>query len=119
MDKLIINQFKLDTNIGIYQHEKENKQTLYFNLEVSTCLKKAGKSDNIKDTINYEKIIKVIKDISKNTVYNLLETLAEDIMNTLFTNSKSIQAIKITILKTDAIPEVNAIGVSLFREQER
>ena len=64
MDKLIINQFKLDTNIGIYQHEKENKQTLYFNLEVSTCLKKAGKSDNIKDTINYEKIIKVIKKSS-------------------------------------------------------
>jgi 7,8-dihydroneopterin aldolase/epimerase/oxygenase len=116
MDKLLINGFIIQAKVGVYEYEKLNAQKIQFDLEISADLKKAGKSDDIKDTIDYGQITKVIREIVSNTSYNLLEALAEDIIETLFVNT-GISSIKITILKLDAISDLESIGISLFRKR--
>ncbi|RAP38899.1 dihydroneopterin aldolase [Candidatus Marinamargulisbacteria bacterium SCGC AAA071-K20] len=116
MDKLLINGFIIDAKVGIYASEKLNTQKIQFDLEISTSLNKAGKSDNIRDTVDYGQVTRVIREIINTSNYNLLEALAEDIIESLFVN-KMIERVKISILKLDAIADVQSIGISIKRER--
>lgn len=111
---ILINDLILPANIGITEKEKATKQLLKFNLEIGSCLKKAAKTDLISDTVDYFQITQAIKEIVGNSSYNLLEALAEDIIEIIFIN-KGVESVKLTILKLEAINELQSVGVSLYR----
>ena len=63
MDKIIISDLKVDTVIGTLPEERDKTQTLVINLELYLPLQKAGKSDDLFDSVDYcqieQKIIKM------------------------------------------------------------
>ena len=64
--------------------------------------RKAGKTDNLKYTVNYEEVYKIIEKVVKNEQYNLLETLAEKICENVLYSFSIIQKINIKIKKPGA-----------------
>ena len=76
--KILINDLILDLKLGYYNNEKKKFQKVKFGLEIGYQNKKPTNDDDIKSIVNYGKIVKLIKKLTKNEHYNFLETLAED-----------------------------------------
>ncbi|MCJ7801859.1 MAG: dihydroneopterin aldolase [Candidatus Marinimicrobia bacterium] len=64
---------------GVSESEKSLGGKFEVDLDLYQDLKKAGLSDNLKDTLNYEKIYKTVENCTKKNKYYLIETLAERI----------------------------------------
>ena len=54
MDKIKLSELTVNTVIGIWDWEKRNPQKVVFDIEISTDISKASKSDLIKDALDYK-----------------------------------------------------------------
>ena len=68
-----VNGLRVRTEVGI------NPQELNISILLETCVKKAGETDLVEDTINYENITKDSLRHVENKKYNLIETVATDV----------------------------------------
>ncbi len=114
--KIIITDFLLNIFIGYRSHEKINKQNVKFNIELDHVNPKHLNDKDIKSIFNYEKIIKIIKNLTKSKHYNFLESLADDIFNELF-KDKRINKIRLKIEKLDAIKGTVSVGIEITKKR--
>jgi dihydroneopterin aldolase len=114
--KIIITDFLLNIFIGYRSHEKINKQNVKFNIELDHVNPKHLNDKDIKSIFNYEKITKIIKNLTKSKHYNFLETLADDIFNELF-KDKRINKIRLKIEKLDAIKGTVSVGIEITKKR--
>ena len=54
MDKVFINNLEVEGIIGIFQWEREVRQLISIDIEMDFNNKKAAKSDQIEDALNYK-----------------------------------------------------------------
>ena len=114
--KVIINDLLLNFVIGYYRAEKVKKQNVKFNIELEYTNKKGHSDKDIKSIVDYGKIIKVIKNLTKNKHYNFLESLADDLFDELFKDER-IDKIKLKIEKLDAIRETASVGIEITKKR--
>ena len=114
--KIIITDFLLNIFIGYRSHEKINKQNVKFNIELDHVNPKHLNDKDIKSIFNYEKITKIIKNLTKSKHYNFLESLADDIFNELF-KDKRINKIRLKIEKLDAIKGAVSVGIEITKKR--
>jgi dihydroneopterin aldolase len=114
--KIIITDFLLNIFIGYRSHEKINKQNVKFNIELDHVNPKHLNDKDIKSIFNYEKITKIIKNLTKSKHYNFLESLADDIFNELF-KDKRINKIRLKIEKLDAIKGTVSVGIEITKKR--
>ena len=114
--KIIITDFLLNIFIGYHSHEKINKQNVKFNIELDHVNPKHLNDKNIKSIFNYEKITKIIKNLTKRKHYNFLESLADDIFNGLF-KDKRINKIRLKIEKLNAIKGTVSAGIEITKKR--
>jgi len=116
MDKIFLNDLKIDTIIGIYDWERETLQTLSFDLEIDWDIRKAAASDHIDDTLDYGAVVQRIVKFVEASEYQLIETLAEDLC-ALLLQGFPIPKIKLTLSKPVAIHGQNIARIVIERSQ--
>ncbi|RQD74351.1 MAG: dihydroneopterin aldolase [Candidatus Syntrophonatronum acetioxidans] len=94
-DKIIMNEMSFYGYHGVLPSEKAQGQKFLVTLEVCLDLSQAGKTDNLKDTIDYASIYKEVRNLMKGKRYNLLETLAENIAGVVL----SIERVREVVVK--------------------
>ena len=114
--KIIITDFLINIFIGYRSHEKINTQNVKFNIELDHVNPKHLNDKDIKSIFNYEKITKIIKNLTKSKHYNFLESLADDIFNELF-KDKRINKIRLKIEKLDAIKGTASVGIEITKKR--
>ena len=114
--KIIIKDLILNFVIGYYSLEKVKKQNVKFNIELNYTNQKNHNDKDIKSIVDYGRIIKVIKNFTKNKHYNFLESLAEDLFDELFKDER-INKIKLKIEKLDAIKETDSVGIEITKKR--
>ena len=114
--KIIITDFLLNIFIGYRSNEKINKQNIKFNIELHHVNPKHLNDKDIKSIFNYEKITKIIKNLTKTKHYNFLESLADDIFNGLF-KDKRINKIRLKIEKLNAIKGTASVGIEITKKR--
>src|SRR3989338_5312305 len=114
-DKIIIKNLEIECIVGVRKGERKEKQKVYVTAEIYTNIKKAAKSSNIKDTIDYSSIIKNIKKLLINKNYLLLETMAEDIAELILKNKKANE-VRVLLKKPNAIKKGKYAAVEIARE---
>ncbi len=77
MDIVYIRDLRIDTVIGIYDWEREVRQTVSLDLEMATDIRAAAASDHIDDTLNYKAVAKRLIAFVGDSQFQLVETLAE------------------------------------------
>lgn len=117
MDKIFINNLNIETIIGIYDYELNNKQTIILDLEIEIDSKKAAQKDNITDTIDYDYVLDYIYTYCDQNNFNLLETLAENICKNLI-QKFNIPWLKLSITKPKAVRYTNSIGIVIERSKD-
>ncbi len=111
---VLINDLNLDVQFGFYEHEKVKKQKLIFNLKLFINPNKYSDKD-LKEIVDYDKIILIIKNILKNQI-NFLETLADKIIKEIFQDYR-IYKIHIKIEKPDAVKECKSVGYEIIKKR--
>ena len=76
-DIVFIEDLRIETVIGIYEWEKEIKQVISLNLEMSNDNRQAAATDRIEDTLDYKAVAKRLIGFVGDTQFELVETLAE------------------------------------------
>lgn len=97
-DKIIISGMTFFGAHGIYEEERKLGQKIVVDLELNLDLKKAGKSDNLSDTVNYQEVYNLVKVICEEKSFYLLEALSEKIAAELLQNF-NILSIQVRVKK--------------------
>ena len=113
-DLIYIKDLRVQTIIGIFGWEREVRQEVSIDLEMSFDCKKAAKNDAIEDTLDYKKITKgVIKFVAESS-FQLQESLAEGIAS-LVKNEYKVESIKLRVSKPGALRYAEDVGVIIHR----
>ena len=99
MDKVRILNLKVPARHGVYEFEKDKDSIFELDVEMHTDLSIAGKTDNLKDTINYNEAVSVITDIFTEKDYHLIEAVGQTICKKLLSDFK-IQKVVINICQS-------------------
>jgi len=110
--KIKIKDFKLKTNIGIYDWEKNFEREILINIIIDLPNSKSLDTDQIQDTVDYEVIYNQIKNLVKTKKFNLIEKMAQEILDLIMLDSR-IHKCKIEIDKMNIFDEVRSCAVSL------
>tara|TARA_B100000989_G_scaffold132498_1_gene98400 strand:+ start:303 stop:728 length:426 start_codon:yes stop_codon:yes gene_type:complete len=114
--KILIKELILDLKLGYYEFEKKEVQKVKFNLEVYYEDKKPTSDQDIKSIVNYGKIVKLIKKLTRNKHYNFLESLAEDVFDVLF-KDKRIGKIMLQIEKLEILKDCTSVGIQITKKR--
>ncbi len=114
MDIIFIRDLRVDTIIGVYDWEREVKQTLVFDVEMATDIRKAAATDNIDFALNYHAVsLRIISYVQSHHAL-LVETLAENVA-TLIRNEFHVPWLRLTLTKPNAVLGANAVGIIIER----
>jgi dihydroneopterin aldolase len=114
MDIIFIEELRLETWIGIYPREKAMPQTVALDIRIGLSTAPAGKSDDIRDTIDYAVVTERLQKETANRHFNLLEGLAEFIA-ALILNEFSAQWTRVSVAKLGMLKGVKRVGVVIER----
>jgi dihydroneopterin aldolase len=113
--KIIIKELELMMSIGVLPEERQSKQRVLVNIEISLKTKNSYE-DNIQNTISYADIIDRIKHLSMSKHFNLVETLASEISDICLNEHQALK-VSVSIQKPDIISEVKSVGFAMTREK--
>lgn len=117
MDKIFLTSLSTEAVIGIFDWEREIKQRIEIDLEMSLDLTAAGKSDSIDDTLNYKSVAKRVLAFVGASRFQLVEALAERIASLLLAEFP-IARVRVTVHKPGAIRNSSDVGVIIERSRD-
>jgi dihydroneopterin aldolase len=103
MDYITIDSLRIQGTHGYYEHERQAEQEFCVSLKVGVDAKEAGKSDELADTIDYDKLRTITEDVFKGRPRYLIETLAEEIAENIL-KEMLVREVTISIQKTAVWP---------------
>ncbi|MDI6780860.1 MAG: dihydroneopterin aldolase [bacterium] len=102
MDKIIIKGIDFYGFHGVSQAEQELGQRFIVDVELELPLNKAGKSDQLQDTVNYCEIYSLIKENGQQKRYALLEAMASDMAESILNGFSLVKRVTMCIKKPHA-----------------
>jgi dihydroneopterin aldolase len=115
MDKIFLHALKAEAIIGIYDWERQVKQTVIVDLEMNGSVRKAARSDSIDDTLNYKRVAKRVLAFIEASQYHLVETLTEQIAMLLLAEF-NLTWVRVSLSKPGAVRNSRDVGVIIERE---
>ncbi|MBC6424597.1 MAG: dihydroneopterin aldolase [Hormoscilla sp. SP12CHS1] len=107
-----IENLKLRTVIGFNDWERKNKQDVIVNIKARFKVGKAARTDRVEDTVNYKTIVKQVINLVEKSDYNLLETIAQMILDIVMKNHLIVWA-KVKVDKHFALRFTDSVSIKL------
>lgn len=121
MDKIILKNMVFYGYHGVFPEEKELGQRFKVDVELFLPLEKAGKTDEMKESIDYGHAFDVIRDVVEQEPKNLIEAVAQSIADRLFINFSKLQSCTVKVKKMN--PPINGhydfVAVEIYRERSK
>lgn len=114
MDLIYLRDLRIDTVIGIFDWEREIRQTVVIDLEMGTDIRAAGISDDIEDTLDYKSVAKRLIAFVRDAQFQLVEALAEHIARIVITEF-DVPYVKLSVNKQGAVRGSRDVGVIIER----
>jgi len=118
MDIIYLGDLRIETIIGIYDWEREIKQTVCLDIEMATDIRKAASSDHIDDTLDYKAVSKRLIDFVGSSEFQLVETLAERITEIIL-DEFNVPWVRLRLNKKGAIRGASDVGVIIERGERQ
>ena len=114
VDIIFIRELRIETVIGIYDWERQIKQTVSIDLEIGADIGKAAATDSIGDTLNYKVVAKRLIEFVGESRFFLVETLSERIAE-LILNEFQLPWLRLTLSKPGAVRGSREVGIIIER----
>ena len=113
--KIVIKDLILKKIFGFYPNEKTKPQRLKFNIKLELVKNLKFNDQDLQTILDYDEIINIINNILDKKI-NFLETLADQIIEEIFQNSK-ITAIELKIEKLDILKNAVSAGMEINKRK--
>ena len=117
MDIVYIRDLRIETIIGIYDWEREVKQTVSLDLEMAHDIRKAGETDDIQYALNYKSIAKRLIVFIEQSEFLLVERMAEEVA-AIVMNEFSVPWLRLRVSKPGALRGSKDVGILLERGEK-
>ena len=114
MDKIFINGMSVSAIIGTLPHERKMPQEITLDVILECDMKKAGKTDDLFDAVDYSAVEKLIYDTVKNSSFFLLETLADRVAESCL-SFVGVTGVTVKIDKPNAAAFSKSISIEIYR----
>ncbi|MFL7838393.1 MAG: dihydroneopterin aldolase [Candidatus Promineifilaceae bacterium] len=115
MDKIFIKDLLVRSIIGVNPDERVNKQDILINIVIFTDIRTAGKSENIRTSVNYDSVAKhVIKHVEESSDY-LVEKLVSDIAFLILNEFDNLERVQVRVEKPSALRYAKSVGIEIER----
>ena len=114
MDTIFIHALKTEAIIGIFDWERQVKQTVLLDIELSADIRKAALSDSIDDTLNYKRVAKQVLSFVEASQFHLVETLSEHIAM-MIVEDFGVSWVRVSLSKPGAIRNSRDVGIIIER----
>ena len=116
MDQIFISDLVARGIIGLNDWEREKPQEILINIVLFGDLSRAGKSDDIKDSINYRTVAKKVMAHAETAQRLTVEALATDLVD-LCLEEPGVQKVRMRVEKPGAVRFSKSVGVEIEREK--
>ncbi|MDD5580222.1 MAG: dihydroneopterin aldolase [Methylobacter sp.] len=117
MDIIFLGGLEIETILGIYDWERETKQTVVLDIEMAFDIQKAAETDDIQYTLDYKTVSKRIISFVEESRFFLVEKLITEIAD-IVRNEFNVPWVKITLNKKGAIRGASDVGIVIERGEK-
>jgi 7,8-dihydroneopterin aldolase/epimerase/oxygenase len=117
MDIIFLGGLQIETIIGIYDWERDTKQTVILDIEMAFDIQLAAETDDIALTLDYKAVSKRIISFVEASSYFLVEKLTVEIAE-IIRNEFNVHWVKVTLNKKGAIRGASDVGIIVERGQK-
>lgn len=115
-DRVFIDDLRIETTIGVYDWEREIKQTVALDLEMAFDIRAAAASDAIDDTLDYKAVAKRLIAFVGASEFQLVESLAERCARIIL-EEFPVGHVRVKLSKPGAVSGSRAVGVIIERSR--
>ena len=119
MDKIILKGIQFHGYHGVAEAERQLGQKYEIDLELTTDLSVAGKTDDLTHTINYAEVVQLVIEIGTQGSFQLFEALAETIAAAILARFQ-IEEVRVAVKKLSPPiePTLTYAGVEIYRKRQ-
>jgi FolB domain-containing protein len=117
MDQIIIRDLLVRGIIGVNDWEREKPQEILINIVLFADLSKAGRSDDIDDSVNYRTVSKKIQKHAETAGRLTVEALATDLAEICLSEPGVLKA-QVRVEKPGAVRFAKSVGVEIERSRQ-
>ena len=114
MDIVYIEGLQADTVIGVYDWERQIRQSVVLDLELAADNRRAAAGDRIEDAVDYAAISARVLSFIGESDFQLIETLAERVAAILL-DEFAIAWLRLRLAKPGAVAQARNVGVVIER----
>ncbi|HET9483463.1 MAG TPA: dihydroneopterin aldolase [Xanthomonadales bacterium] len=114
MDHVFIEDLRIETVIGIYDWERNIRQTVALDLEMAFDNTVPAASDRIDDTLDYKRVSKRLIAFVGESRFELVETLAERCAEIVM-REFGVPWLRLKLSKPGAVTGAKSVGVVIER----
>ena len=113
-DIIFIEGLEIETIIGVYEHERNIKQKVVLDIEMTIPESDASSSDDLRHTVDYDAVSKLVTSYVIDTQYQLIESLAEQVAS-LVLGAFATDSLKLKLSKPGAVKNAKSVGLIILR----
>ena len=117
-DTVSIRDLKVRCVIGTRPVERRRRQTVILNIALGCDLSRAGRTDNLADTINYRDLRDRIETLARDSRFFLIERLVAAVAD-ICLSDRRVNSVSVTVDKPGALPAARSAAVTINRSRER
>ena len=115
-DEIHIQKVRVNAILGLYPEERVNPQDIIVSAKLFLDLKKAGQTDDLSHTVDYDSLHRELHEIASESACLLIEKLAELCAQACLKRNL-VQACSIEVQKPEALELADNIVITIHREK--
>ncbi len=115
-DKIFVQGIKFHGYHGLTRLERQVGVRLSVDVSLTLDLEPSGRSDRVRDTLDYRQVHKIVLDVGRGSSHKLLESYAVTLLDRLF-EAFPVETITVRVHKETPVLDgiVDSVGVELTR----
>jgi len=115
-DRIFIRDLAIRCIIGVEEYERREKQEVLAQISLDVDLRRAGRTDDLADSVDYSSLKKQILQATESSHFRLLEALAQCIADECLKQSK-VECVRVAVEKPCALRFARTVGVEIVRHR--
>ena len=116
LDEIHIQKVRVNAILGLYPEERVKPQDIIVSAKLYLDLRRAGLSDDLNDTVDYDSLHRELYKITETSECLLIERLAELCVQACL-KPDLVQACSLTVEKPEALELADNIAITIYREK--
>ena len=119
-DEILLEGMRFYAYHGVNPEERALGQRFTVDVTLAADLRRAGRSDDLGDTVSYSAVYKLVRGIVEGEPRQLIEAVAEAIAVEILTNFPPVQRVSVTVRKPEVPMKgsmLDAAGVRITRSR--